>query len=192
MDHFTLLVEVVKALAWPISTLVIILILRKPMPRARGGAQAVPPEVRGVEAQFEQAKQGVQKNLDAEAAAKALPPGRKPSPPQLEEAIASSPTAVVVTAWADMESTVHDMATKVGITGPIPAMVRELHKRGLVTVGTLNAIEGLRQMRNLVVHAPNGAASLVRANEFATMAEAMAWTIEQELGKARLPPADRT
>jgi hypothetical protein len=185
MDRFTLIAEIIKAVAWPISTLVIMLVLRKPTLALVEGLRLARLKYGDWEAEFDHKAQGVQKNLEAASGTKALPAG-PPPPPQLEEAIASSPTAVVVTAWADLESTVKDIGAKMKITGPSQGVIRELNKRGLVTAGTMSAIEGLRQMRNLVVHAPNGAASLARAQEFATMAEAMAWTIQQELGKAQM------
>jgi hypothetical protein len=190
MDGPTLVTEIVKAVAWPLSTLLIVVLLRKGVVGLVDGLRLSRLKYGEWMAEFEQAKQQAAQGLP-----KAQPPPSLP-PQEIDELIATSPTGLVVTAWNDLERTVSGIAVEAGIgKAPFPILVKELLSKRIITPETVSALDGLRQMRNLVVHAPGGEATLPRAREFATMADAMRWTVQDEatrskqLRKSELPPS---
>lgn len=183
MDVVTLIAEIVKAVAWPAAALMIALLLRNPILGLVEGLRLSRVKYGDWEAQFEQAKQEVQQKLSA-----AVPHFVSPALPAHVASTGEtspSPTAAILLAWDDLEATVATLATKAGITGSLPTMLQELVKRGLAKQGTVDSVEGLRQMRNLAVHAPGGEAPQGRAKEFVTLVEAIRWTLEQEASKGK-------
>jgi hypothetical protein len=183
MDVLTLIAEIVKAVAWPAAALMIALLLRNPILGLVEGLRLSRVKYGDWEAQFEQAKQEVQQKLSA-----AVPHFVAPTLPAhvvSQDETSSSPTATILSAWDDLEAAIATIASKAGITGSLSTMLQELVKRGLVKQGTVDAVEGLRQMRNLAVHAPRGEAPQGRAKEFVTMVEAIRWTLQQEASKSK-------
>jgi|SRR5580658_2316174 hypothetical protein len=182
MDVITLIAEIVKAVAWPAAALAIALLLRNPVLGLIEGLRLSRVKYGDWEAQFEQAKREVQQKLLSAAPQFVAPalPARVAS----HDETSSSPTAAILSAWDELEAMVATLASKAGITGSLSTMLQELVKRGLVKQGTVDSVEGLRQMRNLAVHAPRGEAPQARAREFVTMVEAIRWTIQQEASKS--------
>ncbi|MGO9838983.1 MAG: DUF4145 domain-containing protein [Polyangiaceae bacterium] len=183
MDGPTFLVEVVKALAWPLSSILIVILLRKPLGALLEGLRITRVKYGEWMAEFEQAKQQAAQALPKDAAAKALPPRI-----EIDDAMAASPTAVVVSAWNDLESTVLEIAAEAGVSGEnFRQLITGLRALGVLKPETVHALDGLRQMRNLAVHAPGGEATPGRAKEFAAMAEAMRWTLRDQASRSGKP-----
>jgi hypothetical protein len=183
MDVLTLVAEIVKAVAWPAAALMIALLLRNPILGLVEGLRLSRVKYGDWEAQFDEVKQGVQQNISAAAPQFVAP--ALPAHVASHDETSSSPTAAILSAWNDLEATVATLASKAGITGSLSTMLQELVKRGLVQQGTVDSVEGLRQMRNLAVHAPGGEAPQGRVKEFVTLVEAIRWTLQQEASKGK-------
>lgn len=186
MDAQTLVAEIVKALAWPLSTIVVVMILRRPLNGIVEGLRLARLKYGEWVAEFEQAKEQATLVLPKDLPPEALPmlPGNADS---------ASATGRILTAWVGLEHIVSKMAADAGASGTnFRARVTALSRLGKITPKTLNALNGLQQMRNLAVHAPGGETTLARANEFVTLAEAMAWTLKDEATRASKKDAETT
>jgi len=172
MDWLTFVVEMVKALAWPVTALAAIVMLRRPIavliPLAR--------KLKFKELEMEFGEQV--KETKAEAAAelppstmKALPPGAQDT---LNELARVSPRSAITEAWRELELTVQAAAQRFPIPVPdttyrSPATtqsVRDLARIGVVDPGKLSVYYNLRSLRNQAVHAPEFAVSTEAAMDY--------------------------
>jgi hypothetical protein len=96
-----------------------------------------------------------------------------------------APAAAILQEWNKLEDRVKAAAALAGLnTQLLPELLRGLVQKGAIQSSTADAILGLRNMRNLAVHAPPGQLTSARATEFVTMADAVTWNFEQNLKKA--------
>jgi len=104
---------------------------------------------------------------------------------ETEHLVEVAPAAAISQAWSQLEERVAAAAAGAGVTQKLlPEVLRALVEKGMIQPTATDAILGLRNMRNLAMHAPPKRLTSEQAREFITMAEAMMWTLEQNLRSA--------
>ncbi len=196
MDVATLVVELVKALAWPLTLTLLALVFRKQLIGLFEGIRLRRLKGKDFEIEFEEAMKAVRKEIPQKAAPMALKAEPEPAMQDLSPAsvdddlIIHAPQGAIVAAWTKLEGTLTSAAEQAGLKDISPTNVGRildgLAKEGVLKPTTLQAITTLRHLRNLVVHSTGNAQERIspeKAREFVAMASAVAWTVEEDLRK---------
>ncbi len=160
MDSNQLIVGLVQALAWPIITFFIVLLLRKPFIELLKNVEKM--KWQGVEFEFGQ------KLVNAEKGAKglSLPSAEKVELPSFKQdmslyekmkSIAEiSPAAAIADSWKAVEFATMQLADARGydVSGKIAGykIVDKLAADNILDIGTLSLYKELRSMRNSAAH----------------------------------------
>ena len=185
MEIRTFIAELAKAVAWPVAILVLGLMFKATINSLLGGVRLRRIKKGEWSADFEAAAREVR-------AEQPSPKRRVPLPDQtwwLEAGtmrlVDSDPAAAIAQEWNKLEDRVNVIAARVGVQQQLlPEVLRALVEKGVVQSATMDAILGLRNMRNLAVHAPAEKLTAGQALEFIMMADATAWSLEQNVKKA--------
>ena len=185
MDALTFIAEMTKALAWPVALIVMGLIFRPAISGLLEGVRLRRIERGQWSADFETAAEEVRAEL----------PSHEPSAPkpsisgllnhETERLVDASPSDAISQVWNQLENRVAVIAAQAGVTQKLlPEVLRALVDKRLIQPTTSDSILGLRNMRNLAVHAPPQRLTSEQARDFITMAEATTWALEQNLKSA--------
>jgi hypothetical protein len=163
MDYVTAFVEIVKALAWPVSALMMLRMFREPLLELVPYIHSL--KVAGLELtvkkEIEEVKQLSLKSLEGAEAPKVIStvaPDRKATIYQIAEMY---PSAAISEAWRELESA---GVNAVGRLCPsdLPSNLKArvsfgeaLRTCGLISRDQMSAISKLRKIRNESVHLPN-------------------------------------
>ncbi len=175
MDSLTFVAEIVKALAWPVTVLIILVVLRDPL------RQLIPLLQRlrygGVELDFGQRVQ----ELAAEArqqlpASAATGPEIKPLRDRLDQLAQLSPRATVLEAWLELENAAIEATKRHGLNltsreqrSPI-LLGDALERAGILDESKQEIYYRLRNLRNAAAHASDFAFDSSSAVEYADTA----------------------
>jgi len=181
MDCRTFIAEMTKALAWPMAVVVVGLIFRRAIGNLLEGVRLRRIGKGEWCADFTTAAQEVRAELPSSA--------RREVP--VDEIDAEtlrladiSPAAAISDAWGKLEQRVRGAAAKAGIQQRLlPELLRGLTEKHIILPALADAILGLRNMRNLAVHAPAEGLTSAQAIEFINLAGALMWGLEHELKK---------
>ncbi len=184
MDHLTFVVEMTKALAWPFSAAALALSFRRPLSKLLDGIRLRRLKVGGTEAEFGAGLDEVRGTIVAATA-----PGTTkslPAPSAEKELPDFAPQGAVIWAWSQLEDQLKAAAIRVGV---IPArsvsamkVLDTLAKKTVLHPATVTSIHGLRNLRNLVAHSPEGRpVTPERAREYVTMVEAVVFSVTQDV-----------
>jgi hypothetical protein len=185
MDVMTFIAEMTKALAWPLTVILVSLIFGRSVVGLLKGMQLRRITRGEWSADFEAAAKEVRAELPSPA--QGLP--RISISGQLdadtEQLVYVAPDAAISRAWNQLEKRVSDTAAQFGISQKsLPEVLRSLVEKGVVNPSVTDSILGLRNMRNLAVHAPAKQLTQEQAREFITLVEEIMWTLEQNTKKA--------
>jgi hypothetical protein len=157
---WVIVVELVKALAWPVVVVILALTAR---PIIRGVADRI-KKLKAAGAEIELGDVPRPPELPPPPDQKALPappevPQLEPSPPPAEpDLVRFAPDGAVVNAWARLEEAMRREAVRHEVVAPnegqlvVPALIRRLKDAGVVDSG-MDIAESLRRLRNDAVHA---------------------------------------
>jgi len=182
MDTSTLIVELVKAGAWPVVIVIMAVMVRKPLTGLVEGLKLKRLRRGDWEADFYEAMAETKREVAA------LPPLADPTTtPKLIDVddVLSSPAAVgeIIVAWKQIEVAINQAAREAGVTEVrFPEQIRALAEKGALSEPTVDAIRGLRQLRNLAVHAPEPLEP-EKVRDFLRMANAVLVTLSLNLKK---------
>jgi hypothetical protein len=181
MDVMTFTAEMTRALAWPVALIVVGLIFRPTVKGLLEGTRLRRIQKGEWSADFETAAKEVRAELPG-------PVQNLPEPAisglreETQHLADIAPAAAVSQAWNQLEERVAAMAAQAGVTKRLlPEVLRTLAEKGVVQPAVSDSILGLRNMRNLAVHAPPKHLTAEKAREFVTMVDAIMWTLEQNL-----------
>lgn len=175
MDWLTFFSNVINSLAWPITVIIIVLILRQPLSNLLQLIQHL--RFQGLEVEFGQKMQAL-----ALEAQKLLPPvkGSLGSEKQLLEQKVElarvSPRAVVLESWLQLEQAAVDAIHRHGIELKSielhsPLMLgKTLEEAGILDGSTPAIYHQLRNLRNAAAHASDFSFSADSALEYAELA----------------------
>ena len=175
MDWLTFFSHVISALAWPLTVIIILLILRRPLTNLFPYIQHL--RFQGLEVEFGQKMQAL-----ALEAQKILP--RSPGSPGSEKQILEqkvelarvSPRAVVLESWLQLEQAAVDAIHRHGIelksTGLRSPLIlgNTLEESGILNGSTPAIYHQLRNLRNAAAHASDFSFSADSAIEYAELA----------------------
>lgn len=175
MDWLTFVAHVVDALAWPLTILIIIAILRKPLSGLLPLLQRL--KYKDFELEFgrhvEEVRQEVQSELPA-------PPGPsliQPDEEVIERLAGVSPRSAVLEAWRRIEEALFRVAQRrqINVQARSPlAIFRALQRAEVLDPGKLRILHELRVLRNDAAHAPDFALSKDSVLEYSRLASTMA------------------
>jgi hypothetical protein len=101
------------------------------------------------------------------------------------------PTAAILEAYARVE---HELRRILGSAGERPSEVDDARglahlalERGLITPQTVNAVEGITIMRNLVAHGPGQEIAVKQAEDYVTLVEGVLYAIGQNARSTVVP-----
>lgn len=179
MNWLAFFAEIVKALAWPVTVLIGVLLLRKPL------ADLIPriSEFKYKDFQIDFGKK--LNELEKRADLAKLPDVKSPpewafeSPDEwllgdyIERLAPISPRAAISEAWRHVEQALRDSARRSGVTEPRSTvnLIRVLAERGTLPRDAVALANDLRGLRNQAVHASDFALSAAQAAEFGHLAE---------------------
>lgn len=152
MDALTFLVEISKALAWPISSVSIAYLFRKQVEQLL--LRITKGKLGPAEFEFEQAVR--------ELATEAPPPTKSGLPTysitSVRSRATSEPRAVVLDAWLKVESALQAAGMSAGVynalSGPggSPNLIYKLQDKGVIDTQHVRMYKDLRSLRNRATH----------------------------------------
>jgi hypothetical protein len=169
-ENFT--VEIVKALAWPVTVLIIVCLLRRPLARAIRTLQKV--KYKDLELEFQ--KKIEKATAEAEEA-------KLPAPPsELLQAFVKgtnlelatkSPIKGIVEAFAQVAGALRELAARKNLKLPpsLIGMATALLDAGVIDTETLDVFRQLIALRNEVSGAPAASVSAHSAIQYVTLAK---------------------
>ena len=175
MDVLAFIAELIKALAWPATVLILVCLLRKPV------AELIPLLTRlkykDIELEFGRRVAEVKAEATEE-----LPP---PEPAAVLESAEEqtvlelaklSPRAAVTEAWRQVEVAAVEAARRNDIylspselTSPV-RVLRALERNQIIEMGKIGLLHDMRGLRNQAVHAPEFAITATAAMEYVQVA----------------------
>jgi hypothetical protein len=151
MDALTFIVELVKALAWPATTVVFAVLFRREcgalLRRLKKGKVGL------AEFEFEEIVKELEKDL-----AEISPATRSVTVETgLVSLATSNPRAALLSAWIELEAALKDLARRHQLVAEQPNrnvsdLIRDLAKAGLIPKAHVPIFMALRQLRNQAVH----------------------------------------
>jgi len=158
MDNYTLIVELVKALAWPVTALIIFLALRKPLVGIIPYLQRV--KIKDVELDWSRQVREVAEELERALPVSApLSEAGREFHQRLARLAPQSPRAVILEAWLQLEDAAIAAAKKAGLQLSsqelrTPQLLgKALEGAGILTGEKLDVYNELRNLRNAAAHA---------------------------------------
>jgi hypothetical protein len=174
----TFTAEMTKALAWPVALVVTSLIFRPTISGLLEGVRLRRIGKGEWSADFETAAKEVRAELPSPAQDE---PERAVSGllnEEMEHLVDIAPAAAISQAWNALEDRVAAIAEQAAVTQKLlPEVLRALVEKDVIQPAAADSILGLRNMRNLAVHAPPKRLTANQAREFITMVEAIDWTL---------------
>jgi hypothetical protein len=181
MSVMSFIAEMTKALAWPIAVVVVGLIFRRTISNLLEGVRLRRIGKGEWSADFTAAAQEVWAELPSHPRQEAHLGEIDAETVRLADA---SPAAAISDVWGKLEQRVRSSAAKAGVQQQLlPEILRGLTDKHIIRPATADGILGLRNMRNLAVHAPAERLTSTQAIEFINLAAALMWSLEQELKK---------
>lgn len=153
MDTLTFISELTKALAWPVSFVIISALFRKQvimlLSRLRKG------KVGAAEFEFEEAM----KHLEESASELASSSDSSVGVPSVR-LVTTNPRAAILESWLGLEDKAIDLAIRLDLIKPTArrnadGAIRSIRKAGILSRSNLNILEELQDLRNQAAHDPD-------------------------------------
>jgi len=183
MDTPTFVTEIVKALAWPATAVVLVLLLRKPIT----GLISLIQKLKYKDFEIEFGKRVEEIEVVAATAMPALlgRPAMSELPEKYHKLADASPRAVVTEAWRELEAAAQDAARRSGlklspreIRSPIE-LIQNLRIAEIVEPTTAGIMHDLRVLRNEAAHAPEFALERDSVLKYAEVAAKIAQRLKE-------------
>lgn len=153
------LVQIIEALVWPLTTLILFFALRKPIVEIF--PQLTKLKFKELEMEFEkELKEISEKSRESKVRIEADVPRDEEEEHYLEEIKRTSPRAAILESWLGLESQVLSTTEYFGLLSKnqrpsFSASLKALEKAEVIAKGDIELINGLRKLRNLAVHQTN-------------------------------------
>jgi hypothetical protein len=180
MSGMEFIAALVAALAWPITIVIAVILLRKPLER---WFQERPSRIKAgpVEVEWDAVISRVQANLDQPGVPDpaALTSSAETPDRDLYLLARANPPLAIVEASRRVEAELRHRLAANGVEAPqegLSALAQLAHRLGLINAATQESVAGLVALRNLAVHAPERV-SAQEALEFVALTEATLFAI---------------
>ncbi|MCA1554187.1 MAG: hypothetical protein LC737_07400 [Chloroflexi bacterium] len=178
MDWLTFWAEVIKATAWPLATLVILLAFRKPITDLIGVVQRL--RFKDIELDFGRTVRELSADVNKALPSASVQSNGQRSTTHVQELAHLSPRAVVLESWLDVEEAAVEAARRHGLTltardarQPI-VLGGALERAGVLDDDKQEIYLRLRNLRNAAVHASEFAFDANSALQYADAAARLA------------------
>lgn len=177
MTVLDFIASLVASLAWPVSFLVVALVLRKHLPELLRALKKV--KVSGLELELERTRVDVQEALSAHE----VPVGETGHelPRMDSQHVGGDPTTAILSSYASLEDDLRRRLHEAGIDAPDHSSATQLAaigaREGLFAESAVEAVKGVSVMRNLVAHGRADRVSSQEATEYAALVEATLFTL---------------
>ena len=181
MDALSAIVELVKALAWPVSVFAIVFLLRKAIQGLIGSIREGRVKYKDLEFTFKRDLQQARESIETlpQQPVPALTDAPEPGVSDLMELAQLSPRAAVTEAWTRLEAAAAEFAQKHSPAEttkhrrPSVRFFDVLRRHDAVPPAVLTAIQKLRDIRNRTAHTPDFQPSVDDAEEYVLLAFAV-------------------
>jgi len=184
MDVLTFLSELIKSLAWPVTTIILVFLLRKPI------VEFIPLlkrlKYKELELEFSQEVSELKAEVEAVAKEKGEePPLVSVRSEQLLELVSFSTRAAIMEAWSEVESASVTIASSFWGESPsctfrnMPKLGEYLLQCKVIDQKQLSVFNKLRQLRNKVAHAQDMDLSEKDARSYVQLASDLAKHIRE-------------
>lgn len=185
MDILTFFSELIKALAWPVTTIALAILLRGPI------AELIPllKRLKYKELELEFSQEVLELKAEVEAIAKEKgepPPFVASTPSNLLNLVAFSARAAIMEAWLEVESAAAEVASSFWLQPPsddfryMPRLGEYLLQCNVIDEKQLAVFNKLRDLRNKSAHAINLELSEDDARSYVQMASDLAKHIRRD------------
>jgi hypothetical protein len=190
MDWLSFVASVVGSVAWPVTAVGVVFVLRRALNRLLPDLSRL--KYKDLELEF--GRQVAKARAEIEAT---------PAPPQLPESTSRtvqaqpyfqtlaevSPRAALLEAWLPFEIAASQIGERLSISQPgrpaqMPSLIEGLNREGMLTDDEARAVARLRAVRNDVVHAPAVDLSPQAVAEYASLLQDVTQALERR-AKAR-------
>lgn len=185
MTNFIAILEI---LAWPLVTLSIVCILRKPLTSLIQSTQSI--KFQGAEVEF---SKSLQQTMDDAAEAIDVEISTNPSDSRLHDALMLSPGQSILETWNTLELSATEKVKNLlpineSYKNPLERPLEYLEFKGALTPSTASAIRDLRSMRNQVAHFGKNLVVEDLAIQYISIAEGIMKSIDgiTEIPRAKL------
>jgi hypothetical protein len=201
MNWLQFISSIVAALAWPITAVVALVVLRRPLGRLlQGPFSRLKAGPAGLELEWERQAQQVRQEIgevtkeESSATEPEAPGSLLPLDAELRILADVSPSTVVLESYNRVERQLHVIlsAGRVAVDHPVgaAALARLAEQKGLIGHDARDAIEGLSVLRNLTAHG-QAEVDTPRALDFAAMSEAVLYSLQRSGHGAAFTDAGR-
>jgi hypothetical protein len=177
-------VELVKALAWPITVLVLVGLFRSEFRSVVARLSRV--KYRDVEATFERELEAIEAEVEAIPGPKVRASSAAVDEDRVMRLAAISPRASITEAWREVELATMDAARAqdIDVSGHIAGtrIVRQFVQRGLVNQNVLPIYDRLRRLRNSAAHSHDFQLDADEAQRYASLAIELARGLHELAG----------
>ena len=184
MDQLSFIAEIITALIWPITLLIVIFLLRNEI------KALIPALTRVTYGDLELTFDQELAEMASAAEAADLPPAdepiitRSPSavPPEPQELARTYPKGVIIDAWQAVEDAINDLMQRTDKPQPKTPVskAKALKEEGMLDDHTLKLLSSMRGLRNMTVHEKNFQPSPKQAAEYSQIAERLVKRIEKD------------
>ena len=181
MDNLTFVVELVKALAWPVGIIAIALILKNPIIELLKQLKSL--NVKGVHFDFGKEVSSVAKEASGKLPETIAEPTEKIQ--KTMELARLSPRGAVLEAWIDVESALKTAARRHALIDDTISpfndrhVIFQLEMDTRIGKGAVEMFEKLRQLRNDAVHLKENSIDSNSAVEFVNIANRLVRSFEE-------------
>ena len=179
MDGFTFTAELINSLSWPITTIILVMLLRKPIINLIPFLKRL--KYKELELEFSQEilelKAETQESFEVEVEST---PQITANTNRLEKLLTISTHAAIMESWIELETAAVNVASQ--FWGEPPSDIfrnmsdlgEYLYKSGVITQEQVNIFNKLREIRNKVAHAQEVKLSIDDARSYIEMASKLA------------------
>lgn len=183
MDNLTFITELTKALAWPITVIIAILVLRPVLFKLAPLLQRL--RYKEIELQFGQQIEEARAEVAADLPLVEEEVAVSPFQERLLKLAEVSPRAAVLESWRRLEAALTKAARKRQVPADSPPRnpreaVRLLQQHDAIPSSSASVIGEMRHLRNQAAHAPEFALSSSSAIEYGNLAWALSRELEED------------
>lgn len=184
MDWMSFVASLVQSVAWPVAVFALVFLMRKPL-REAVGHRLLRLKAGPVEAEFDREAVEVREEVRRIPEVAAAEPRQGPVSlvDELAPFVEASPRAAVMEAFARIEGRLMELLEAAGLTRPRYSarhVARLAFDRDLISSETLDAIEGLTNLRNLAAHSIRDDIGRDRARDYLAMADAVLYAMRDK------------
>lgn len=166
--------NILDAIAWPITTIVIVLLFRKPIESLIALVRRL--KYKELEVEFERSLEEIEKRTSEEVKALPSAPEREfEGEAFLDQVRDLPPRAAILETWLELEHTAYFIALKFNLIGldrrtRFFELLRILQQRKILNPSDAQDIERLKSLRNIAVHERDISLSKVDAEKYTKVA----------------------